>query len=205
MGKVFQHDDRLAARIVELMLEFARRIERIDVDYRVAGAQDGGDRHRILEHVRHHQGHPGALFQATALQPGTKLARIGIEFGIGEKFVHADIGIAVRIFLKRFFQQMHQRTILIRIDVGGDAGRIRLQPNFFHPVPLVSNNRGGAGASCRRGSLLRILSSCSQFEHSDEQLLYATNAMLSGAALPCKRFQQYSSGNSRGILCCNAT
>ena len=124
MGKVFQHDNRLAARIVELVFQLARRIQRIDIDHRIAGAQHGRDGNRILQHVGHHQRHARALFQSAALQEGAQLARIGVEFSIGEKFVHADIGIAIRIFCKRFFEQVHQRAILIGIDVVGYAGRI---------------------------------------------------------------------------------
>ena len=190
MGKVFQHDDRFAARVVELVFQLARRVQRIDIDHRVAGAQHGRDRHRILQHIGHHQRHARTLFQAPALQKGAQLARIGVEFGIGQKFVHADIGIAIRIFCKRFFEQVHQRTILIGIDVGGYAGRIRLQPNFFHAVPLVSNNHGGAGVLGPALITAADTLSCSRAEHSDEQLRHATNAMLSGARLPCKRFQQ---------------
>ena len=40
-----------------------------------AGAQDAGDRHRILQHVRHHDGDAGAALQALALQPGGEGAR----------------------------------------------------------------------------------------------------------------------------------
>ena len=37
------------AGIVELVLELARRIQRIDIDHRQAGAQHGHDRDRILQ------------------------------------------------------------------------------------------------------------------------------------------------------------
>ena len=71
-GEILQHDDRLGAGILELMLELARGVERIDVDHRIAGAQHGRDRDRILQHVRHHQRDARALLQALALQLGAE-------------------------------------------------------------------------------------------------------------------------------------
>ena len=43
-GEVLEDDDRLGAGILELVLELARRVERIDVHHRHAGAQDAGGR-----------------------------------------------------------------------------------------------------------------------------------------------------------------
>ena len=57
-----------------------------------AGAQDAGDRHRILQHVRHHDGDAGAALEALALQPGGEGARGGVELGIGQALAHADAG-----------------------------------------------------------------------------------------------------------------
>ena len=70
--EVLQNDDRLGAGILELMLELARGVERIDVHHRIAGAQHGGGRYRILQHVRHHQRDARALLQALALQIGRR-------------------------------------------------------------------------------------------------------------------------------------
>ena len=73
MGKVLQHDDDLRARVLELMLQLARRVERVDVDHRHARSQRAEHRDRILQQVGHHQCHPIALGQADcALQVGAE-------------------------------------------------------------------------------------------------------------------------------------
>ena len=94
-GEILQHDDRLGAGILELVFEFARGVERIDVHHRVAGAQHGGGRNRILQHVRHHQRDAGALRQALALQIGGERQRHLVEIAIADRLVHADEGLAV--------------------------------------------------------------------------------------------------------------
>ena len=43
VGKVLQHDDRFGAEVLQLVLELARRVERVDVDDGVAGAQHAGE------------------------------------------------------------------------------------------------------------------------------------------------------------------
>ena len=62
-GEILQHDDGFGAGIVELKFQLARLVQRIDVHHGHAGAQDGGDRHRILQHVRHHDGDAGAALR----------------------------------------------------------------------------------------------------------------------------------------------
>ncbi|MCY1374626.1 hypothetical protein D9M69_619780 [compost metagenome] len=69
-GEVLDDDDRLGARILELVLQLARRVQRVHVDHHEAGTQDAGHRHRVLRHVGHHDGHTVALDQAQALQVG---------------------------------------------------------------------------------------------------------------------------------------
>ena len=49
--EIFQNHDRFNAGILQLVFEFARRVERVDVDHRATGAQDAENRHRILQHV----------------------------------------------------------------------------------------------------------------------------------------------------------
>ena len=63
MGKVRNDNDRRRAAVVELMLQFTRGIQGVDVDHDHPGAQDAKQGHRILQQVRHHQGHAIALLQ----------------------------------------------------------------------------------------------------------------------------------------------
>ena len=107
-GEILQHDHRLGAGILELVLELARRVERIDVDDRIARAQHGGGRYRILQHVRHHQRDAGALLQALALQIGRQRQRHLVEVAVADRLVHADEGLAVAELRKAFFQQLDE-------------------------------------------------------------------------------------------------
>ena len=133
-GKVFQHHDRFGAGILELMLEFARGVERIDVHHRKAGAQHRGGRHRILQHVGHHHGDARALLQALVLQIGAESRRHLVEFAIGDRLVHADERFAIGEFSEAFFEQIDQRRILRGINVRWYARWIVLKPDALHDV-----------------------------------------------------------------------
>jgi len=50
--EVLEYHDRLGARVLQLVLELARRVERVDVHDHVAGPQRAGQRDRVLQHVR---------------------------------------------------------------------------------------------------------------------------------------------------------
>ena len=56
VGEVFHDHDGDGAAIRKLLFQFARRVQRIDVDHDQAGAQRGEKRHRIGEQVRQHDG-----------------------------------------------------------------------------------------------------------------------------------------------------
>jgi hypothetical protein len=153
------------------VFELARRVQRIDVDHRVAGAQDGRNGDRILQHVRHHDGHARARLQATALQPGAQALGIRVDFGIGEVFVHADIRIAVGVLVEGLFQQLHQRTVLTRIDSVCMPGGYDFN-QIFSILCLLSRYRCKAGAQCRSAVFV---------------LLPTHDAMLSGSTPVRKR------------------
>src|SRR5215213_9672685 len=114
------------------MLEFARRVERVDIHHCHAGAQDAGGRNRILQHVRHHDGDAVAKLQAAALQIGGKVARQRVEFAIGDRLVHADESLALAKLGKALLQQRDQRVVLRSVDLVRHAGRIMLQPDAVH-------------------------------------------------------------------------
>ena len=143
-GKVLQHDHGFRAGILQLVLELARRVERIDVDHRIAGAQHGRGRDRILQHVRHHQRDAGALLQALALQEGGQGQRHLVEVAVADRLVHADEGLAIGKFRKALLQQLDERRVLRHVDIGGHASRILLEPDPLHgnspPVhlPLIA-------------------------------------------------------------------
>jgi hypothetical protein len=115
-----------------LMLELARRVERVDVDHSIAGAQHRGGGDRILQHVRHHQRDTGALGEALALQIGAERQGHFVELTIGDRLVHADEGFAIAEFGKALFEQIDQRRIQADVDVGWHACRILFEPDTLH-------------------------------------------------------------------------
>ena len=74
-GEVLEDDDGLGARVLELVLELARRVERIDVHHDHAGAQDAEQRHRVLQQVRRHDGDALALAPCPASPAGRRRSR----------------------------------------------------------------------------------------------------------------------------------
>jgi hypothetical protein len=102
-GKVLENDDDLGTRILELMLKFARRVQRVDVHHHVARTQGTENTNRILQDIRHHQRHAGALRQLEdRLQIGGEIPRQLVEFPVGDLDTHVDIGHAIAILRNAF-------------------------------------------------------------------------------------------------------
>ena len=55
MCEVGNDHNRRRAAVIELVLQFARGIQRVNVDGNHSGTQDPKQRHRVLQQVRHHQ------------------------------------------------------------------------------------------------------------------------------------------------------
>ena len=132
VGEVFDDHDGLGAGVLQLVLELARRVQRIDVDHRHASAQDADQRDRILHQIRAHDGNALALgHSGQALQERGKVATVPVEFGVS----HAAIEVAVRRQVGEFGQdllhQIRNRTVFVCVDFGRNARRIFLQPYFF--------------------------------------------------------------------------
>ena len=135
LGEVLDDDDGLGAGVLELVLELARRVERIDVHHDVAGAQDAGEAHRILQHVRHHDGDAIAALQPLALQVGRERPGHLVELTVGQLLVHADVGGAGLVLGEAFLKQRDQGGVLRVIDLGRHAGGIVFDPDFVHEAP----------------------------------------------------------------------
>ncbi|CAM2152554.1 hypothetical protein PT2222_280121 [Paraburkholderia tropica] len=132
VGEVLEDDDRFGAAVLELMLELARRVKRIDVHDHVARAQDRGERDRILQHVGHHDGDARAGRDAARLEPGGEPLRQLVELSVGDGLAHAgERGLrAIRVETLR--EQRRDGRVLARVDLGGHARRVRFQPDLFH-------------------------------------------------------------------------
>ena len=83
--RVLEDDDHGRARVLELVLELARRVERVDVDDDAARAVRAHDRDRVLQEVRHHDRDAVAPDEAGfLLQPGAEPARLLVELARSE-------------------------------------------------------------------------------------------------------------------------
>ena len=131
------------AGIGELLFQFARRVERIDVDDDQARAQRAEKRHRIGEQVRQHDGDAVArlalrfLDQERGKSPADALP-LGIAHAHAETFegwMRGMAGAGVE-------QHGRKRRIGIRIDAPGHARRIRGEPDRLRRA-------GGAAAGGR--------------------------------------------------------
>ncbi len=127
-GEIFQNENRDGAGVLQLVLEFARRVQRIDVDHRQAGAQDASQHNRVLQHVGHHDCYPLALDQSLRLQPGADRRRLFIEIAERQRGAHARIRRRRAVLPKCFLQQLHQRLVLRDVDLGRHARWIAFQP-----------------------------------------------------------------------------
>ena len=74
-GKVLQDHDGGGPRVLELVLELARGVQRIDVNAGVTGAQHGGHGDRKLRNIRQHDGYPRTGLEPLGLQPRTQRTR----------------------------------------------------------------------------------------------------------------------------------
>jgi hypothetical protein len=99
-GEVLQDDDGLGAGVLELVLQLARGVQRVDVDQHQAGAQDGRHHHRVLRHIGHHHRDAVAPGQPQALQVGTKRLAQAVGLRIGEVLAHEAVGDARAVLRK---------------------------------------------------------------------------------------------------------
>ena len=145
-GEVLEDHDRLGAGIPELVLELARRVERVDVHDDAARAQCAGERDRVLRDVRHHERNARTRRHATSLQPGTKGGRLAVDLCKADTLVHERIGVARRVARESILDQVHERTVLRDVDVGRNTGRVMLEPESVHRFPLrAQRGRTGIG------------------------------------------------------------
>ncbi len=149
-GEVLQHDHGLGAGVLQLMGELARGVERIDVDGDQAGAQHGGQRHRILQHVGHHDRHARALREAPVLQPGGQRLGQRVDVAEGDGLVHADIGALIAELGEALLEQRHDAGIDRRIDVRRHSWRIAFQPEPIHAFPRSCVEPTIAMSGCER-------------------------------------------------------
>jgi hypothetical protein len=81
--EILQDEDETSAGVVDLVLEFVRRIERIDINDDAASQQNPENQSRIGCEIGRHDRDALALFQPARLQPGSDGLRGAAEFRVG--------------------------------------------------------------------------------------------------------------------------
>ena len=89
MREVLDDDDHFGAGVVQLVLELARRVQRVHVHDRAAGAQRSEEADRVLQDVGHHQRDARPLAAALRLQPGGERGRQRVELAERDRLAHA--------------------------------------------------------------------------------------------------------------------
>ena len=137
VGKVFQDDDGGGARVVELVFQLARGVERVDVDAHTAGAQHRRHGGRELRNVGQHDRHARPWLQPLRLQPGPQLGRLAVEFGIAGPALQAHRKRVGSVLLHCFFQQVRRRAVLPGFDRVRHTSGVIFQPDLVHAVSCV--------------------------------------------------------------------
>ena len=145
LGEHVHHHDGDRAAVLQLVMQFARRVERVDVDHHGAGEQDPEQGRRILQAVGHHQRHPVAGLDPDRLQPGAEGLGRAQHLAIGQGRAQADIagplGEAARVRLEHLLHRGPARQLVL--DAGRHAGAVMGGPEPLGPQPV---RLGGSGA-----------------------------------------------------------
>ena len=144
--EVLDDDDHLGAAVDQLMLELARRVQRVGIHHRIARPQNTEQAHWVLQNVGHHQGDARALLEAASLEKRAERGGSGIELSKADRMSHAGVGWPRTELLDDPIEYVAYRRVRVDVDLGVDAFRIRLEPDPVHsPLP------GGLFRSCVYG------------------------------------------------------
>src|SRR6185436_18662976 len=117
--EIFENHDRGGPGIAELVLELARRVERIDVYHHAPRAQDPGERDRILRDVWHHERHARAGCETPGLKPGTESRRLAVDLREAHLPVHERIGVARSKTREPIVDEMHSERYRVTSTSAG--------------------------------------------------------------------------------------
>ena len=98
MREILEDHDDFGTRIVQLMLEFARGVQRVRIHDGATGAQCAEYGNRILQRVQQHDRDAAALAEAcNLLQPGAERRRARVELGVSHLGIHLHVGDAIAV------------------------------------------------------------------------------------------------------------
>ncbi len=187
VGEVLQDQDGARARVVQLVLQLARRVHRVDVDDREAGPECADDRHGVLQDVRQHDRDPVALAQPRhLLQVSGEPAGEQVEVAVSQRPFHAGEAGPVPEPGDALLDQCEQRAVFGRIDFGRHAGLVLRQPDLIHDKSPV------CGPPCRAG-LQKLYNSVAGRIHRDAPQQKSRRPPQRGRSMGSRGFQTASS------------
>ncbi len=127
--EVLQHQHGRCTGILQLVAQFVGGVERIGVDDNQPGTQRAQHGDGILRHVGKHQRDALALREPLRLQPRRERGRQPVHLAVSDRMVHQHIGLVIGVLCKSLGGELHQRVVLVRVDVVRHAGRVTLQPD----------------------------------------------------------------------------
>ena len=141
-AKVFNDDNGLGARILELVLQLARGVERVDVDHHKPRSQHRGHRNGVLQHVGQHDGDPVASHQPQGLQVGSQLLAALVQFRKAQALTQKAVRRALGIAPKALLHEIDERAVAARVDLCRHTLRVGTQPGAtrHHSMALTMSS-----------------------------------------------------------------
>ena len=129
-AEILEDDQDARARIVDLLGEFAGRVERVDVDHRAAGrGARRTDRHRVGRHVRQHDRDAVALRQTLPRSQAARARACCAEGRIGQGRAEARASPGGRRRRATLVSNRSTRVPrLVDVDLGRDPRRVGGEP-----------------------------------------------------------------------------
>ena len=145
-SEVLEHDDGLGAGVLQLMFQFARVYSGLTFTTTQFGTQHRGDRHRVLQHVGHHQRHARAE-PARAPAARHPTTRHLVELRKAQSTVHADPR-RMNAHAGTPLQHLTERPVARGVDPRPNTGRIARQARG-DSAGVVGEGRRPHGAGSR--------------------------------------------------------
>ena len=105
MSEVLENDDAARTRVGQLVLEFARCVQRIDVNGDQPGPEYASERHGVLQQVGEHDRDAFAAREAKILlQVAGELHRQLVNLTVGQRRPHVGVGGAFGPGIERMLE-----------------------------------------------------------------------------------------------------
>jgi len=149
VAEVVDHDQRLGAGILQLVVQFARGVERVDIHHGQTGAQDAEDRDRELQAVGHHHRHARPALELELVQQiAGHLPAQTVHVRVGQDLAEVEVGRPIPIPVDGPFKGRDDRRKFVDVDFVRHARWIAGKP-MAGPASSCMPLPGGRSRSIR--------------------------------------------------------